>query len=55
MATFQELNEYTPYAVQFRYDAMEIDSEPINRQQAVQRLEALRMHVYRQLAETGGP
>ena len=55
VAAFRALSEYTPYAVQFRYDAMETDSEPINRQQAVQCLEALRAHVYRQLAETGGP
>ena len=51
VAPFRELNEYTPYAVQFRYDAMETDSEPIDRQRAVQRLETLRMHVYHRLTE----
>lgn len=51
--SFRELNEYTPYAVQFRYDAVEVDSEPIDRQQAVQRLEILRTHVSGQFADTG--
>ncbi len=51
VAMFRELNEYTPYAVQFRYDAMEMDLELLDRQQAVQRLEYLRTHVYRQLGE----
>lgn len=53
-AQFHDLNEYTAYAVQFRYDAMEPESAPINREEAVQRLEALCQQVRRRLAEVKG-
>ena len=53
-AQFRDLNEYTAYAVQFRYDAMESESAPINREEAVQRLEALRQQVRRRLVEVAG-
>ena len=36
------------------YDAMESESAPINREEAVQRLEALRQQVRRRLAEVEG-
>ena len=50
---FEELIEYNPYAVQFRYESYDSDAEPIDREEAVQRLEALRQQV-RRLAEVEG-
>ena len=50
-AQFRDLNEYTAYAVQFRYDAMESESAPIDREEVVQRLEALCQQVRRRLVE----
>ena len=48
---FRELNEYTAYAVHFRYEIFESESVPINRQKAVERLEALRRQVHRRLPD----
>ena len=50
-ANFRELNEYTAYAVQFRYEIFESDPVPIDRQKAVERLEALRRQVHRRLPD----
>lgn len=54
-ARFRELNEYTAYAVQFRYEAFESEAAPIDRQEAVRRLEALRRHVRQRLPDTERP
>ena len=48
---FRELNEYTAYAVQFRYEIFESESVPIDRQKAVERLEALRRQVHQRLPD----
>ena len=53
-ANFRELNEYTAYAVQFRYEIFESESAPIDRQKAVERLEALRRQVHRRLPDAEG-
>lgn len=50
-ARFRELNEYTAYAVQLRYEAFESEAAPIDRQEAVRRLEALRRQVHRRLPD----
>ena len=50
-ANFRELNEYTAYAVQLRYEIYESESAPIDRQKAVERLEALRRQVHRRLPD----
>ena len=54
MERFEELIEYNPYAVQFRYESYDSDAEPIDREEAVQRLETLRQQVRRRLAEVEG-
>ena len=54
-ARFRELNEYTAYAVQFRYEAFESEAAPIDRQEAVRRLEAPRRHVRQRLPDTERP
>ena len=53
-ARFRNLVEYTPFAVQFRYDAIEPDAIPTNRDEALQRLESLRQHVRQQVTEVKG-
>ena len=51
---FEELVEYNPYAVQFRYESSDSDIVPINREEAVQHLESLRQAVGRRLATASG-
>ena len=51
---FRELNEYTAYAVQLRYEVFEDEAAPIDRQEAVRRLEALRREVRRRLPDAEG-
>ena len=51
---FRELNEYTAYAVQLRYEAFEDEAAPIDRREAVRRLEALRREVRRRLPDAEG-
>ena len=48
---FEDLIEYNPYAVQFRYGSFENEAAPIDRQEAVQRLEALRRQVRQRLPD----
>ena len=48
---FEDLIEYNPYAVQLRYGSFEDEAAPINRQEAVQRLEALRRQVHRRFPD----
>ena len=50
-ARFRNLVEYTPFAVQFRYDAIEPDAIQTNRDEALQRLQALWQHVRQRLTE----
>ena len=54
-ARFRELNEYTAYAVQLRYEAFESEVAPIDRQEAVRRLEDLRRQVRRRLPDAERP
>ena len=54
-ARFRELNEYTAYAVQLRYEAFESEAVPIDRQEAVRRLEALRRQVRQRLPDAERP
>ena len=51
---FEELIEYNPYAVQLRYESYDSDAEPIDREEAVQRLETLRQQVRQRLAAVEG-
>ena len=51
---FEDLIEYNPYAVQFRYEISESESAPIDRQEAVGRLEALLREVHRRLPDAEG-
>ena len=48
---FQELIEYNAYAVQFRYEDYEIDAEPLDREEALRRVEPLLEQVRRRLTE----
>ncbi len=48
---FEDLIEYNPYAVQFRYGSFENEASPIDRQEAVRRLEALRRQVRQRLPD----
>lgn len=47
---YQELIEYTAYAVQLRYDGLDLDSEPLDRGKAVAHARALLDHVRRFLS-----
>ena len=51
---FEDLIEYNPYAVQFRYGWYKNEAAPIDRRKAVERLEYLRQEVHRRLAEAEG-
>ena len=48
---FEDLVEYNPYAVQLRYGSFEDEAAPIDRQEAVRRLEALGREVRRRLPD----
>ena len=48
---FEELIEYNPFAVQFRYESSDPDIAPIDREDAIRRLEALRQEVSRRMEE----
>lgn len=50
---YRELAEFTPYAVQFRYEGLGPGHDPIDREAAVSRAGALVRHV-RDLLATGG-
>ncbi len=47
---FEQLVEYNPYAVQFRYEFFDADTVPLDREEAVRCLESLRQEVARRLA-----
>ena len=47
---FEQLVEYNPYAVQFRYESSDADTVPLDREEAVRCLESLRQEVARRLA-----
>ena len=48
---FEELVEFNPFAVQFRYESSDSDIAPIDREEAIRRLEALRQEVSPRLKE----
>ena len=49
---FRKLIDYTPYAVEFRYEGVESGTDPIDRNGALTLVEALLAQVGRQLPET---
>ena len=51
---FRKLIEYTPYAVEFRYQGVGPDADPIDREDALRLVETLREQVGRQLEEAEG-
>ena len=51
----EDLIEYNPYAVQLRYGSFEGEAAPIDRQEAVRRLEALRRQVRQRLPDAERP
>lgn len=51
VARFQDLIEYNPYAVQFRYDTFELGDEPLDREQAIERIQDLLEHVEQLVGE----
>ena len=51
---FQTLIDYTPYAVEFRYEGLESDAEPIDRESALALVAAFLEQVRRELAEVQG-
>ena len=52
--SFRELISYTPYAVEFRYQGVGPDAEPIYREDALRLVETLLQQVTRQLARAEG-
>ena len=52
---FEQVVEFNPYAVQFRYESSDPDTAPFDREEAVRCLELLRMEVARRLAAATGP
>ena len=54
-ARFDELVEYTPYAVQFRYGASDPGAMPLDRDTAVQRVEMLLEEVRRRVKDMERP
>ena len=51
---FQTLIDYTPYAVEFRYEGLDSDAEPIDRESALALVAALLEQVRRELSEGSG-
>lgn len=51
---FAGLNEYTPYAVQFRYEALGLDAEPLDRQAGLTLVESLLTQVQLQFGREEG-
>ena len=51
---FQTLIDYTPYAVEFRYEGLDSDAEPIDRECALALLAALLEQVRKELARVQG-
>ena len=51
---FQTLIDYTPYAVEFRYEGLDSDAEPIDRESALALVAAFLEQVRRELAEVQG-
>ena len=49
---FRKLIDYTPYAVEFRYEGVESGTDSIDRTGALTLVEALLAHVRRQLPDT---
>ena len=52
---FNELVEYTPFAVQFRYAPGDLSARPLDRDTAIERVEALLKEVRRQSDDMEGP
>ena len=52
---FRKLIDFTPYAVEFRYEGVESGTDPIDRKSALTLVEALLAQVRRQLPETKDP
>ena len=52
---FRSLVDYTPYAVEFRYEGVGPEAEPIDRENAITLVEPLLEQVKRQLAEVERP
>ena len=50
---FNELVEYTPFAVQFRYVPGDLSARPLDRDTAIERVEALLKEVRRQFDNMG--
>ena len=48
------LTEYTPYAVQFRYESTGVDAEPIDRQESLSLVESLLAQVQLELSGVEG-
>ena len=52
---FRRLAGYTPYAVEFRYEGVDSDTEPIDREDAIALVEALLEEVRREVAGDHAP
>ena len=51
---FRELTEYTPYAVEFRYQGVGSEAEAIDRERTLRLVETLREQIGRELDEAEG-
>ena len=54
VSSFSALTEYTPYAVQFRYEAIGHDAAPIERQESLGLVDSLPARVQRELRGVEG-
>ena len=54
VSSFSALTEFTPYAVQFRYEAIDLDAAPIKRQESLGLVDSLLARVQRELRGVEG-
>lgn len=54
IARYRELIDYTPYAVEFRYDGVAAGTAPIERERALRLVDSLIAHVRLRLADSTG-
>lgn len=54
VAAYREMDQYSPYAVRFRYTGIHVHAKALEREEAILRVQALLEHVRRQLTEAEG-
>lgn len=54
VAAYREMDQYSPYAVRFRYTGIHVHAKALERGETILRVQALLEHVRRQLTEAEG-